>query len=289
MQDQIQDWLAQHGYAGGIVPMSPGFGETALWRVSSTDNASDLVLRMFPPGRDSAATREALAMRAAREHGLPVPAVVAGGTIEDRPVLLITFAPGEMVSDAITNAPERAAALGATLGELLGRLHAVPAPAGLAADDRWIAHGGPALEPLRARLRAVPNADRLMHLDYHPGNVLVDGESTCTIVDWANALPGPPHMDVARSRSLLEVVRLAGKFPEPILKALDAFADAMVTSHERVTGPDPHPELSRAWGWAMTTDDIAQHVGKPGSWVTPALVERLAATRDEIISKALDS
>jgi hypothetical protein len=69
-----------------------------------------------------------------------------------------------------------------------------------------------------AGVRDVPDADgtarRLLHLDLHPFNVLVDddGEPTA-VIDWANAAAGDPELDRARTWSLLTL--------DPAARALD--------------------------------------------------------------------
>ena len=46
-------------------------------------------------------------------------------------------------------------------------------------------------------------ANALLHLDWHPLNVLVDGDEVSAIVDWVNARRGHPLLDIARTYALL--------------------------------------------------------------------------------------
>src|SRR3954462_5501389 len=47
-------------------------------------------------------------------------------------------------------------------------------------------------------------ARRLLHLDLHPFNVLVDEDGEPTgVIDWANAAGGDPELDRARTWSIL--------------------------------------------------------------------------------------
>jgi len=157
----------------GVAPVAAGLGETELWRVRRMPDARDLLVRRFGAGDGATACREALAMRAAHAHGVPVPEVLTADILDDRPVLLTTWCDGVMAFDAIAAAPADAHAIGVMLGETLAMLHRVPAPDGLSADDAWISRAGPALQPLRKQLQHVPNANRLIHLDYHPRNVMM--------------------------------------------------------------------------------------------------------------------
>src|SRR5680860_1273388 len=144
MRELIQQRLREIGIPGqtDIEPMKPGLGKTALWKVSGAGQNGDLVLRLFPAHDTVTADREALAMRTMREHGLPVPDVVATGMIAERPVMITTFAPGKTAGAEMKQAPERARYTGRQLGVLLGEMHAILAPPDLAPPDRWIVRGG---------------------------------------------------------------------------------------------------------------------------------------------------
>jgi aminoglycoside phosphotransferase (APT) family kinase protein len=286
MEAELRAWLRHAGLPGelALTPLQRGLGSTELWACAPAPHAAALVVRLFPAGAEDRAAREALAMEAAARHGLPVPAIVLRGTVAHRPVLVSTLVAGELGSQVLLDQPARAAALGVALGQTLGRLHEVIAPAPLHRHaDAWLDLGGPALAPLRPWLAAVPHQERLIHLDYHLKNVLMQAGRVTGVIDWENARAGPPHMDLARSRAILRVVRLAGRLSPARHAALARFEQGLVAGHAQVIGADPHPGLSAAWGLAMTTTDLAGHLGKPGAFVTPALLARLAAERDVAI------
>ena len=53
-------------------------------------------------------------------------------------------------------------------------------------------------------LYSAPEGDRLLHLDLHPFNVLVDESGQVSgVIDWANAAAGHPDLDRARSLAIL--------------------------------------------------------------------------------------
>jgi aminoglycoside phosphotransferase (APT) family kinase protein len=61
-----------------------------------------------------------------------------------------------------------------------------------------------ALEHLRARLTTFRSAPpSLLHLDYHPQNVLVEGLRVLGVIDWANAAIGDRHFDAATTATIL--------------------------------------------------------------------------------------
>jgi aminoglycoside phosphotransferase (APT) family kinase protein len=56
-------------------------------------------------------------------------------------------------------------------------------------------------------LGELPAGSSLCHGDYHPGNVLVDGDDA-VVIDWTNAARGHPMADFARTRLMLQVGEL---------------------------------------------------------------------------------
>lgn len=291
MERRIGKWV--HEKTGTpvdeVVPVAAGLGDTDLWRVRRSPGDRDLLLRRFGQGDGATARREALAMRAANAHGIPVPAVLAYDALDEWPVLLTTWCDGGTAFEAIAASPAEARSIGSLLGETLGGIHRVAAPAGLSAADAWISRGGPALAPLRAQLERVPNADRLLHLDFHPRNVLMTPGRVEGVIDWTNALAGPPHMDLARSRAILRAVAAGGALPDEMVDVLGQAEAGLVEGHRRVAGDDPHPALSAAWGLAMTVEDLTGHLAKPEGWVTPSLVAALRRERDGLIAAAIDT
>lgn len=291
MEERIRDWLAKRGFPkpGSITPVKAGLGSTTLWKISRSAGEVDLLVRVFAAGAEDAAARERVAMEAAARHDVPAPGVALADELDGQPVLVTTWCPGETVLQALQRSPGDAYRIGVAMGEALGGLHLITAPDDLAPADRWIDRGGEALRPIRDQLERVPHADRLLHLDYHPDNVLIDNGEVSGLIDWANTLPGPPHMDLARSRAILQSVRVGRLMPAEMATVLDEFEEGLVAGHSEIIGPDPHLELSAAWGVAMTVDDLAGQVGKPGSWVTEAVIGWLREDRDRLIGAAINT
>ncbi|GAA2281360.1 phosphotransferase [Streptomyces atrovirens] len=130
------------------------------------------VLRRYRRGGPT--EREARLMAHLAGCGYPVPKVYE---VTDTDMVLERVT-GPTMLDALARSPWRVGSLGRTLGRLHDRLHALPAP-------QWL-----------PRRFATAGDDRVLHLDLHPGNVLLTGRGP-VVIDWSNAGAGDPAADVA--------------------------------------------------------------------------------------------
>jgi Ser/Thr protein kinase RdoA (MazF antagonist) len=130
---------------------------------------------------------EVLALSAAAGVA-PVPRVLDRVDLDGCSGVLLECLPGRPAAELALSSPNRASQIGVACGALHAQLSGILAPAGL----RRVGPSRPGLRP------------RLLHLDLHPFNVLVDdGGEVTGIIDWANAAAGDPVLDRARSWSIL--------------------------------------------------------------------------------------
>lgn len=173
-----------------------------VWRVET--GGPPAALRVLRTGEEGVAAREVALMAVARNEGLPVPQVLASGTVADRPVLLLEWCRGERLDAVLRRSPHRAFSLGRRIGRFAAGLNRVEVPVGLR-NASWIDRLGPSDAALRQRLSTVAHGeDRLLHLDLHPSNLFVDGATVTGVIDWTNACTGDGRADLARSLALLE-------------------------------------------------------------------------------------
>ena len=217
----VQAWLT------GVA--LPGRRITAVRRLTggySNDNClitttgGAFVLRRYLR-RNSCALETALAARLARV--VPVPEVVAADPTGDRagePVLLSTFVPGRPLGD-VTGARAAGAAL-ARIGSVTfsapgffagGTLEPDGAEPTAGLDhfvkrclDEGNADGHLTDDEQRKLMRfaeeaapaltALAGSRHLVHADYNPKNLLVDGDRVTAVLDWEFAFSGSPLFDI---------------------------------------------------------------------------------------------
>ncbi|HYI15349.1 MAG TPA: aminoglycoside phosphotransferase family protein [Thermomicrobiales bacterium] len=246
--------LATLGFpnAETVTPVSGG-RDTAIFRVEH--GTTIYALRVFRSEQQLVSQAEVLAMRAASAGGVPVPGVHAHGVHDGRPALLLDWCEGMMVVEALGRWPEQATALGAASGEVLARIHAVMVPAEYR-DHSWLCWGGLAPDdPLSHQLVAFARHDRLLHLDFHPLNVLTDGERITAVLDWANAHAGDPRADLARA---ISIIRLdAGDLPPEARPILRAFERGLRDGYARAAGSPVDMPLFHIWAGRAMRHDLA--------------------------------
>jgi aminoglycoside phosphotransferase (APT) family kinase protein len=253
-----------------------GGADTLIWRVEAAGQIS--ALRLFRPEQAATAQREVVAMAAASSAGLPVPQVYAEGSWRGRPVLHMSWMPGRPLRDDLRTHPWRARALGVQFGRAQAAVHAIPPPAALLAHPTpWIAWAN-LDDALRDCLRAAargPNV--LLHLDFHPMNVLVADGRVSAVLDWANARAGDPRADLARTASILRFAPLDPgvlRPPESLVRRL--FIAGWRRGYREVAGPIGGMAPFYAWAGAVLIHDLTPRLGRPDlPWLDRQFLERV--------------
>jgi aminoglycoside phosphotransferase (APT) family kinase protein len=238
-----------------VTPVTGG-SDTAIWRVEREEMC--YALRIFQQGTREDCRRERLVMQAAREAGLPVPLVHAETDWQGYPVLLLEWMAGRTVAAEMLARPWKAWRLGVKCGAMQAAIHAVPAPEILCqrADD-WLECLGPGEQDLRERLGTVGGkACALLHLDFHPFNLMTDGKTVTAVLDWRNARAGDPRADAARVVAILQVDIVGSwKLLERALRSL--FVLAWRAGYRRSGGSLTEMNLFYAWAGVFMELDLA--------------------------------
>lgn len=243
-----------------------GGADTLIWRVERDGKSH--ALRLFRADQHEAAQREAIAMRAAASVA-PVPQIIAQGMWENRPVVLLDWCAGEPLLTYLIQHPEAIPKLGVEFGRLHARINALPAPPDLAAPMALLDYVQWLDPPLAEPLRALPSQPpALLHLDYHPLNVLTDGSRITAVIDWVNALPGDPRADFARTVTILRIVAFA---PPPESRELHwmrrTLERAWRQGYLEVAGPLTDLSLFYAIAGKAMLPEYAPRVASPDHWI----------------------
>lgn len=232
-----------------------GGRDTAIFRIVIGDNTS--ALRVFRPDQLKVSQNEVRAMRLAKVAGIPVPTVHAHGVWHDYPVLLLSWCPGQPLISELTERPERAKPLGMEAGKTLAAINEITFPP-KRRDQSWLTWALPNDDPLRQRIAAVARTDRLLHLDFHPLNVLTDGKSITAVLDWANARAGDPRADLARAISILRLD--ADDIPPHHQSVIGEFERGFVSGYESVVGKQENIPLFHAYAGRLMLRDLADRL-----------------------------
>jgi aminoglycoside phosphotransferase (APT) family kinase protein len=264
------------------IPVSGG-ADTLIWRVEAAGQVS--ALRLFRPEQVAMAQREVAAMAAASSAGLPVPRVYAEGIWHGRPVLHMSWMAGRPLRDELCARSWRARALGVQFGQVQAAVHAIPPPAALLAHPSpWIAWANPD-DALRDCLRAAargPDVIALLHLDFHPMNVLVADGRISAVLDWANARAGDPRADLARTASILRFAPLDPGVPRPLESLVRrAFIAGWRRGYRSVAGPISGMAPFYAWAGAVMIRDLTPRLGRPDlPWLDLQFLEQVRQWAD---------
>jgi Ser/Thr protein kinase RdoA (MazF antagonist) len=181
---------------------------------------------------------EAQVMRHLDKAGFPVPKVYDA----DGSDLIMERLDGRDMLAELGRKPWLVRPYGRLLATLHNRLHEIQAPPGIAS----------AFEP----------GDRVVHLDLHPGNVMLTSRGP-VVIDWSNARAGAAGADVAMAYVIMASsdVDLIPVRLRPVVGRLRAalFRQFLAEVHD-----DPQPHIARA---------AAERVRDPH--VRPSEVDRL--------------
>ncbi len=166
--------------------------------------------------------------------GFPVPEVLEAS---GRDMVMARIDGRDLLTD-LSKRPWMARAHARTLAEMHDRLHRIEAPSWLprpfAAGDSSPGEQSPGEQS---------PGDRVMHLDLHPGNVMLTATGP-VVIDWSNGSAGPPGADVAMA-SLIMRISEVDDLPAPVRMVAGMVRNTVVRVFERWVGDDPAPHLTQ--------------------------------------------
>jgi Phosphotransferase enzyme family len=181
------------------------------------DIGGNRVLRRYRTAFDTGA--EARLMTFLARADFPVPEVFdADGT----DLVLARLAGPDMLAD-LGRHPWRVGAHARVLAGLHDRLHALQAP-------DWLAR--------------LPEADgdRVLHMDLHPGNVMLTGDGP-VVIDWSTAAAGPAGADTAIAALIMRVSEV-NDMPAGVRAAAAVLRHSFISRFESAVAANPAPYLA---------------------------------------------
>lgn len=183
--------------------------------------SGQLVARIFADSPDATrAKREAAVHEAVSGQGYPAPAVLhcSEATTSPGAFLVMPLVEGVTLRAAM-GSPRTLWKSAAMMAQWHARLHALDA-SGLAPDERSAAMADwPRMLSEQAKAAGVagyeaalewahrnaPTTGRrsILHLDFHPGNMMIADGKVTGVLDWANGTTGDPAADVGTTMALL--------------------------------------------------------------------------------------
>jgi aminoglycoside phosphotransferase (APT) family kinase protein len=179
------------------------------------------------------------------QAGFPVPVVYDASGSD----LIMERLDGPDMLKDLARHPWRARRYGRVLAELHNQLHAIQAPVGA----RRLFDGG----------------DRVLHLDFHPGNVMLTRRGPI-VIDWTNGGAGPAGADVAMAYLIMASSEV-DDLPWHVRPVVSAVRTRLITSFLAHVRDDPGPHIK-----------IAAEARKRDRNVRPAEAARL----DELVAQA---
>jgi aminoglycoside phosphotransferase (APT) family kinase protein len=252
-----------------------GWGGAATWQIERDGILQ--ALRIFPSDADDAAARERAAMAAAHAGGVPAPPVHHTGSYNGFPYIVTSWCSGRTGPEAIRARPWTAWSLGMEMGRVQARLHRVIAPSPVRnRPGDWIGWAGESERELQNRFRMLSlRHDALLHLDYHPRNIVFEHGRVTGVIDWENVRAGDPRADVARTRAILWLARRSPEVPHLAVPFLRMFEAGWLRAYQRGAGQLEHMALFDAWAFAAMTVDLSPKLGEPGVWLLPSHLDAI--------------
>lgn len=232
------------------------------------------ILKLFHPWfeQDGIEYEQAIG-RAVHASGVRAPAVGEIVQVTGRNGLIYERILGESMLDLILRKPWKVFSYARRLARMHARMHASVFDANVPAQHRRIEKKIQLAEALPASTRAalleslasLPAGDRVCHGDFHPANVLINGQEE-TVIDWIDASRGNPLADVARTSILALGAAETLQTPNPFSKAFIKVLHSAYLGHYFTLSPGGEAEYRR-WLPIVAGARLSENIPQLEQWL----------------------
>jgi Ser/Thr protein kinase RdoA (MazF antagonist) len=251
------------------------------------DLGNGRVLRLYRSvDADAEARYQAGLLQQIADLGIRVPRIFELVSKMDRPGVIMERLEGPDLLTDVARQPWRVLHIGALCGRLHARLNETPAPSLVPtlhdslcqritqSDIVPARYADPALEALDR----LPHGDKLCHLDFHPGNVVMS-HGKPVVIDWTIAASGSAEADFAQSQLILSLGEPPPGSPAH-LKALALVGrNLLLAAYRRAYRRTRHVEedVLREWHLPLAVARLTAEIKEEGSRLTRR-IDRLIAS-----------
>ncbi|MFC4410327.1 phosphotransferase family protein [Chungangia koreensis] len=229
-----------------------GGNDSSVYQVTGLDG-SNFALRILPLNRLSQFQWEAELISMVREQNIPAPEVISVHAAGGYAVMLMEWVTGQTMLQALMDHPVKARQLGSEFGRVQALIHQIELPKPIVSS--WLT---PATDIERELFNQInPTGQWLLHMDYHPLNVLTDGEKVTGVIDWINASVGDRRFDMMRTLSIMQI---DGPTITEIQEILSDFLEGYRAGYEKIDDPLQHNHLFRFWAGNRMKRDLGQRL-----------------------------
>ncbi|WP_078548725.1 phosphotransferase family protein [Litchfieldia alkalitelluris] len=244
--------------------------DSAVWKVEMKDDTL-LGIRAIERNRINQFLQEKSIMRMAQNHGIKVPKVYKVKCIEEYAVMSLEWVNGKTIFDELRENPKNACNLGSEFGRSQATLHQISFRE--YESDSWLSSKNEEEQDVLNRIRNkfTLSSKSLLHLDFHPLNVLVDENEISGIIDWTNASVGDPRFDLARTYSILKIEGYNfQKVVDPTV--FEKFGKGWIQGYESLNGSIQLDPLFNEWAGVKMRQDLqgkrpSEHMQRIESWI----------------------
>ncbi len=243
------------------------------------------VLRLYRPGHSlEDAKVQAAILQAAADAGVRVPAIHGVETVDGRHGMILERLSGSDLFEIVARKPWRIRSIADLTARLQASMHSKAAPIALPPvrerHRRAISSSGAPQDFIDAALKSLdrlPDGDRLLHGDFHPGNIML-GDQGPVIIDWTGATRGSPEADFARSVLILRLGAPPSNLPL-LIRFLALFARSIIihtynrTYRKNIAVDD---DLFRAWQLPTAVARIGDGIAEEREKLYEYIIELIA-------------